>query len=222
MTRSAKAAFYGVCSPLMALNAVIWRNFRTPAAGVVKVHLGPGQTNYLPGWINVDANMFTARCDIWADLRRQLPFRDNTVDVIYSHHLIEHLPDSCLGFHFAEMYRCLKPGGVFRVGGPNADIAMRKYVAGEISWFTSDFPDKRDSLGGKFANFILCRGEHLTILTPSYVEELAHKAGFERVYFCTPKRETNFSDLIERAVLDTEWTGDEPEPHTLIAEGRKE
>jgi hypothetical protein len=56
---------------------------------------------------------------------------------------------------------------VIRVGGPNGDSAIRKFQKNDAAWF-SDFPDKRRSIGGKFANFILCRGEHLTILTSSY------------------------------------------------------
>ena len=53
--------------------------------------------------------------------------------------VIEHLPD--LPGHFAEMFRALKPGGVFRIGGPNGDSAIRKFVEGDSAWF-SDFPDK--------------------------------------------------------------------------------
>ena len=99
--------------------------------------------NYLPGWVNVDANLFTGKCDVWADLRNPLPFRDESVDVFYSHHVIEHLPD--LAFHFSELFRCLKPGGIFRVGGPNGDNAMRKYLEGDADWFI-EFPDRRSSL----------------------------------------------------------------------------
>jgi predicted SAM-dependent methyltransferase len=101
---------------------------RVPESGHVRVQLGPGQRHYLDGWINVDANMFTAKCDVWSDISGKLPFRDESIDAIYSHHVIEHLPD--LPTHFRELHRVLKPGGVIRVGGPNGDAAMREYVAG--------------------------------------------------------------------------------------------
>jgi predicted SAM-dependent methyltransferase len=61
--------------------------------GKVKVHLGPGQKNYIPKWINIDANIFSAKADLWADLRYRLPFHNSTVDAVYSHHMIEHLHD---------------------------------------------------------------------------------------------------------------------------------
>src|ERR1035438_3993375 len=87
LSRSVKAAFYACFSPIMRVNSFCYRHLRAPRSGVVKVNLGPGQNNYLPGWINVDANMFTGKCDVWADLRFKLPFRDASVDVVYSHHV---------------------------------------------------------------------------------------------------------------------------------------
>ncbi len=216
--RSWKAAYYSSLGVAMRVNGWFYRRWRAPRKGVVRVHLGPGQRHYLRGWINVDANRITARCDVWADLRNPLPFPDESVDAFYSHHVIEHLPD--LPFHFREMYRCLKPGGVFRVGGPNGDAAIRQYVAGDVHWF-SDFPDKRSSLGGRFENFIFCRGEHLTILTPSWVEEMARSAGFDEVRVCLPCTETDHPGLFDAAVLSTEYEDSPACPHTLIVEGYK-
>lgn len=117
-----KQMFFTLSDPLMRANAWLYRSFLAPSSGVVRVHLGPGQKNYLAGWINVDANLISAKIDVWANFAHKLPFRDNSVDVFYSHHVIEHVPD--LQFHFNEMYRCLKPGGIFRVGGPNGDSAI--------------------------------------------------------------------------------------------------
>lgn len=204
----------------MKFNGWVYRTFLSPKSGVVKVHLGPGRQKYLPGWINVDANFLTAKCDVWADLRNKLPFRNASVDVFYSHHVVEHLEDGLLRSHFSEIYRCLKPGGVFRIGGPNGDMAMRKYLSGDFGWFP-DFPDARQSLGGRLANFILCRGEHLTILTPSYLEEIAKMAGFHNVSICKPISETNFPGQIDQGVLSTEWEPTPDAAHTLIVEAQK-
>jgi predicted SAM-dependent methyltransferase len=220
LSRHAKAAFYLLCGPAMKFNGWVYRSARAPSSGTVKVQLGPGQKNYLDGWINVDANAFSAKCDVWADLRNTLPFRDGTVDVLYSHHVVEHLPDDQLVDHFRDVFRCLKPGGVFRIGGPNGDSAMRKYVEGDSKWF-SDFPDPRESIGGRLANYILCRGEHLTILTFSYLEEIARRAGFSELYACRPATETNFPQWIDAQVLDKEYEDTPEMPHTLIVEGRK-
>jgi predicted SAM-dependent methyltransferase len=218
LPRQTKAFFYIAAGPLMRANGALYRAFLAPRDGIVKVHLGPGQRNYLPGWINVDANMFTAKCDVWADMRCPLPFRNATVDVFYSHHVIEHLPD--LAFHFRELYRCLKPGGVFRIGGPNGDVAIKKFADGDADWFI-DFPDCRSSVGGRFENFIFCRQEHLTILTYSWLHEVAVAAGFEAIHARQPGRSTGFAQFIDPGVLAMEPEATPEFPHTLIIEGRK-
>jgi predicted SAM-dependent methyltransferase len=183
------------------------------------VQLGPGQGNYLEGWYNVDANFVTAKVDVWADLRHRLPFRDSTVDALYSHHVVEHLPDLHLPFHFGEIFRILKPGGVIRVGGPDADTAMRKYIEGDHTYFT-DFPDKRDSVGGKLVNCLICRGEHLTLLTPSYLTELCEKAGFVNIRR-SYAHQTHYLQWFGKEVLDKEWDETPERPYTLLVEAEK-
>ncbi len=220
LSRNVKIAFYFCLGPAMKLNGSLYRVFRAPRSGLVKVHLGPGQKNYLVGWINIDANIFSGKCDVWADLRNRLPFYDETVDAIYSHHVIEHLPDTLLEFHFREIYRCLKPGGVFRIGGPNGDAAIEKYIEGDYSWF-SNWPDNRKSLGGRLVNFLLCRNEHLTILTFSYLQELASNAGFRELRQMKPETETHFPGFFDKNVLEGEHESTPDIPHTIIVEAMK-
>jgi SAM-dependent methyltransferase len=217
LSHRAKAMFYIVAGPLMRLNGFLYRYLRAPHKGNLRVHLGPGQKNYIDGWVNVDANMFTGKCDVWGDLRNSLPFHDETVETMYSHHVIEHLPD--LVFHFAEVYRCLMPGGMYRVGGPNGDSAIIKFMENDKLWF-DDFPDKRESIGGRFENFIFCRKEHLTILTFSFIEELMSNVGFVDISRCLPSKESNAIGIFQ-ACLQKEYESDFDNPHTLIVEGRK-
>jgi predicted SAM-dependent methyltransferase len=220
LTRHAKAAYYVSMSIPLHVSGWLYRNFLAPRQGVVKVQLGPGQDKYFPGWKNVDANFLTAKIDVWADLRSKLPFPDNSVDVFYSHHVIEHLPDALLQFHFCEMFRCLKPNGVIRVGGPNGDSAARKLIEGDAAWF-EDFPVKRKSVGGRYANFLMCKGEHLTILTLSYLTELCCTAGFSDIRACLPAVQTFHPDLIDATVLDREYESTPTTPHTLVIEALK-
>jgi len=219
LRRNLKASYFLAFRYPMRANALRHRLFPRKYEPA-KVHLGPGSSNYLHGWINIDANFVTAKIDIWADISSRLPFRSETVDAFYSHHVIEHLPDRLLPFHFSEMFRSLKQGGVIRIGGPNADMAIRKFGEHDLEWF-SDFPDNRGSIGGRFANFILCRGEHLTILTSSYLKELAADAGFKGIGFCHPRCDTNFPSVFGDDVLAKEWESTPDFPHTLIMEARK-
>jgi predicted SAM-dependent methyltransferase len=217
LSRTAKATYYALAGPLMKANGLAYRWFRAPRHGPLKVHLGPGQQNYIAGWVNVDANAFTAKCDLWADLRNSLPFHSDTADAIYSHHVVEHLAD--IQAHLREVLRCLKPGGVYRIAGPNGDSAIAKFVERDSNWF-SDFPDKRTSLGGRFENFIFCRQEHLTILTYSYLDELMTNAGFGDLRLCQPLTQTHYPALFNECI-SKEWESDQLCPHTLVIEAAK-
>lgn len=216
LSRQAKSVFYAVAGPVMAANGWRHRHLRRWDQPL-RMHLGPGQRNYIEGWVNVDANAFTARCDVWADLRNSLPFPDGVAEAAYSHHVIEHLPD--LAGHFREVFRCLRPGGLYRVGGPNGDSAIAKFAQGDAAWFDS-FPDDRSSLGGRLENFIFCRGEHLTLLTFSWLQELLTTAGFHEPRACRPVTETSAPEIFTPC-LAFEHESDPAWPHTLIIEARK-
>lgn len=217
LKRSTKDLFYTLAGPLMRLNAYLYRSIYPSKGNGLMVHLGPGQKNYLKGWVNVDANMFTGECDIWADLKNRLPFRDGTVMACYSHHVVEHLPN--IMAHFNEVYRCLQVGGVYRIAVPNGDSAMKKYQEGDLSWF-GVFPDNRSSIGGRLDNFILCRNEHLHILTPSYLLELLGSAGFHVIKESRPVSHTNYPEYFQDC-LPMEWESDTATPHTLVMEAVK-
>jgi len=105
LASEARETFIFVAGPAMRANGWFDRVACAPRSGTVKAHLGPGRHRYIPGWINVDANMFTATCDVWADLRSTIPFPEATVKAMYSHHVIEPLPD--LELHVRAAYRCL-------------------------------------------------------------------------------------------------------------------
>jgi hypothetical protein len=94
------------------------------------------------------------------------------------------------------------------------------FTENDSSWF-SDFPDKRRSIGGRLDNFILCRNEHLAILTRSFLVEMLEDAGFAVVRECAPIVETSAPDLIDASVLATEFESTPAVPHTLIVEARK-
>ena len=219
--RKLRVLYYGLTGPVMWLNGKVYKALRAPRkqrdGQPLRLHLGPGQENYLPQWINIDANRVTAKRDIWADLRNPLPFYDNSVDAVYSHHVIEHLPD--MERHFRDVFRVLKSGGVYRCGGPNGDTAVRKLIEEDHDWFY-DWPDKYESIGGRFVNFVFCRNEHLTMLTESFLRELARRAGFDKADKCLPVRETHYPDLFSDC-LDKEWETTFDAPHTLILEFRK-
>lgn len=66
--------------------------------------------------------------DLTLDLRGGIPFPDNSVDLVYSSHLLEHFGYNDLIKLLKEVYRVLKPGGEFKVVVPDASIFVRGYL----------------------------------------------------------------------------------------------
>jgi predicted SAM-dependent methyltransferase len=215
--RRLRVTYFRLFRGPMRINGLVYRYLRQPAQPI-SVHLGPGRhaIRQLRGWVSLDANIVTARPDVWANMLDPLPFRNDSVLRFYSYHVIEHLPDDRLPGLFKELFRCLVPGGGIRIGGPHAENSARKLLERDVKWF-SDFPDKRASIGGRFANFLLCRNEHTALLTPSYLEELASDAGFEQIAFPLVTQESK----IAPDILAGEDESDLICPHTVIVEARK-
>ena len=105
----------------------------------------------------------------------------------------------------------------YSVAGPNGDSAIKKFIENDKKWF-SDFPVKRNSIGGRFENLIFCKQEHLTILTFSFLEEIMTKAGFINLNLCKPVKETNFPKIFNDC-LAKEHEPDFQTPRTLVIEG---
>jgi len=62
------------------------------------------------------------------DVRKSLPFADNSLAAIYSSHMLEHL-DRWTAAHFLdEAYRCLAPGGVIRLAVPDLNRKALNYL----------------------------------------------------------------------------------------------
>lgn len=143
------------------------------------LHLGCG-TKYLSGFLNIDGNPFH-KIDLWLDVRNGLPFRSDSVDSIYSTHMFEHFYSDELRRLLQECVRVLKPGGGIRFIVPNLTSAITAYSRDQSAWFEDSFPNRFDSLGGRFSNFVFCDGQHRTAFDFGYLSEVLRTAGFKEV-----------------------------------------
>ncbi|MGH9510679.1 MAG: class I SAM-dependent methyltransferase [Terriglobales bacterium] len=143
------------------------------------LHLGCGPKS-LPGFVNIDANPLH-KVDMWLDIRHGLPFRDSSIESAYSTHMIEHFFPDELDRLFQECFRVLKVGGGLRLIVPSLSNAILAYRENRAEWFYDSFPRHFDSIGGRFANFVFCDGQHRTAFDFSYLAEVLHKAGFNEV-----------------------------------------
>ena len=93
----------------------------------IKLHMGCG-SNILKGYINIDIN--NPKADLNSDCTN-LPYKDNSVDVIESYHMIEHVTPQMAKNIIKESKRVLKPGGIFIIECPNVLEGMRDFIANE-------------------------------------------------------------------------------------------
>jgi predicted SAM-dependent methyltransferase len=63
----------------------------------------------------------------YLNVAKRFPFADESVEAVFSSHLIEHLPDPVARHMMAESLRVLAPGGVCRVVAPSLGWALGLY-----------------------------------------------------------------------------------------------
>jgi predicted SAM-dependent methyltransferase len=90
------------------------------------LHIGAGG-NVLPGWLNTDLEPQTPEI-VYLDVSDPLPFPDNTLDFVFTEHLIEHLPHELAAYHLRECCRALKPDGRVRVSTPDLQFLIDIYT----------------------------------------------------------------------------------------------
>jgi predicted SAM-dependent methyltransferase len=94
----------------------------------VRLHLGSGGNN-LDGWVNID--LVGAHADLSWDLRRPLPFAPASVEAVFLEHVLEHMTVAD-GIAVLGLLRdLLVPGGILRVGVPDAGLYATSYVRGD-------------------------------------------------------------------------------------------
>lgn len=67
-----------------------------------------------------------------ADPLKPIPLPDNSVKLIFTSHLVEHLFNNQVDHLFAEVHRILKVSGVFRVACPGVNYYIGEYEAGRL------------------------------------------------------------------------------------------
>lgn len=75
-----------------------------------------------------------------------LPLTDNSAEVVYTSHTIEHINDEAAQNIFNESFRILKKGGYFRLTTPNILLEYRAYLENDRNYFywVEKFKNKND------------------------------------------------------------------------------
>jgi len=62
------------------------------------------------------------------NLKNGIPFRNNTQDVVYHSHILEHIDRDQVDKFFKEILRVLKPNGIQRIVIPDLEILCKNYI----------------------------------------------------------------------------------------------
>lgn len=133
------------------------------------LNLGCGY-RFHPAWTNVDF-ISTGKGVIGHNLTQGIPFPNESFDVVYHSHLLEHFPKAEAEFFLRECCRVLRPQGVLRVVVPDLEQIARIYLvaieqaragsqewAANYEWILLEMYDQivRNRSGGEMAVY-LCR-----------------------------------------------------------------
>jgi predicted SAM-dependent methyltransferase len=103
------------------------RRFVATRTSPVLLNLGAGPRGIDDRhWVNVDGAP-DAGVRFLVDLQRPLPFDDGVFDGVFCEHVLEHFSQQDGERLAAEVRRVLRPGGVFRVVVPDAELVLKRY-----------------------------------------------------------------------------------------------
>ena len=117
-----------------------WMNHCMDELDPLKLNIGAGMS-YIPGFANVDVS---TRANVTLDLNRdRLPFDDNSVELVFSNHTLEHLTDYL--FALSEIHRVLRHAGQLLVGVPYVTLTefnlVNPYHKQHFNEYSFDFFD---------------------------------------------------------------------------------
>jgi predicted SAM-dependent methyltransferase len=93
---------------------------------IKKLHLGCGKV-YIPSFVHIDL-MDYDHIDFKHSIDKLPMFEDNSVDLIYACHVLEHFKRNEIDDVLKEWFRVLKPGGTLRISVPGFEEIIAIYA----------------------------------------------------------------------------------------------
>jgi len=180
-----------------------------------KLHLGCGR-NILDGWINTDFDLVkfpsgpkhldvTNKFSIREKRKDDIIIDDNSIDYIFSEHLIEHLTYQEGKFMLEECFRVLKVGGKVRISTPDLKFLIdiytddktdlqKRYIDYSVNHEAYDISIGTDTF--IINNFVRDWG-HTFIYDEKTLKSLFESIGFSGVksYLITESEDENLKNL---------------------------
>lgn len=142
----------------------------------LRLHLGSGG-EHKDGWVNVD--LLGDPVELAWNLARPLPLPSGSVEAVFHEHLLEHLSLADGAALLRECHRVLRPGGVLRIGVPDAGRLVRSCADGGAGLIEETRPGRPTPLLAMQEMFYWHR--HLTMYDVETLRFLCRACGFAEV-----------------------------------------
>lgn len=146
-----------------------------------RLHVGCGKNRFVD-WINAD---ITPTADVIVFLEKRLPFSDETLDRVYSEHVLEHVPYETGLFFLKEAYRTLRSGGCIRIAVPDLEDLVAGYHNRDwkrfdwVNWPEHAFISTR----AEMINIAFRWWGHMHLYDQEELERALIEAGFYQIVF---------------------------------------
>lgn len=147
----------------------------------LRIHLGCGSI-HLDGYVNIDVQDWAGVCDLVASASNLHMFQDESVDHIFNHALLEHIPPWDTMTTLNEWNRVLKPEGTIQIEVPDLERVFD-------DWLVKGTLDEEEAInniygGFKSPNKRYSNQDHLTGFTYDRLTRMMAECGltdFERM-----------------------------------------
>lgn len=153
----------------------------------MKLHLGCGSRNFGDDWVHIDGGDYP---HLHSKDITKLPFKDNSVDLIYSSHVLEYFDRTEVVSVLTEWFRVLKINGKLRLAVPDFESMTKLYCNG--SYPLESFLGPLYGRMKMGENYIY----HKTVYDFKSLEDLLVRSGFDYVerYDWKKTEHLNFDD----------------------------
>jgi len=137
----------------------------------IKLHLGCGE-KFIPGFVHIDIRKFP-HIDYVSSVDKLDMFKNNSVDLIYACHLLEHFRRNQIEGVLKEWYRVLKPNGILRLAVPDFEKIVEVYLK---------YKDLKLILGPLFGRQDYPENTHYVTFDFLTLSKILKKIGFKKIY----------------------------------------
>lgn len=130
MLSTMKTFIFYLYNNILLITIKLFPNLFVTPEKKLKLHLGCGKRP-INNYVNIDARKTTATDLVCSVIK--LPYPDESVEIIETYHVIEHLPRHDLPVALSEWRRLLVDGGRLIIECPDFDRAVKEYVDGNES-----------------------------------------------------------------------------------------